>query len=122
MSVQYLDTDAGRLVVLPEADYLRLAEAFADAEAGAVIDQFQQKLAKGEEELVPATVVKRLLAGEVPLRVWRDYRGLKVGELAAHAGLSQAYVSQLETGKREGSLAAMKALANVLSVTVDDLI
>lgn len=122
MSVQFLETPTGRLAVLPEAEYQRMAEALEDAEAGAIIDRFRQRLADGEEELIPADVVDRILAGENPMRVWREFRGIKVGELATATKLSQAYVSQLEAGKREGSLAAMKAIAAVLRVTVDDLL
>ena len=122
MSVQFLETPTGRLAVLPEAEYQRMAEALEDAEAGAIIDRFRQRLADGEEELIPANFVSRILAGENPVRVWREYRGIKVGELATATKLSQAYVSQIEAGKREGSLAAVKAIAAVLRVTVDDLL
>ena len=122
MTVQFLETPAGRFAVLPEADYHRMAEALDDADAGAIIDRFRQRLAEGEEELIPASVVNRLLAGDNPVRVWREHRGIKVGELATATKLSQAYVSQIEAGKREGSLGAMKAIATALDVTADDLL
>jgi DNA-binding XRE family transcriptional regulator len=122
MGIQYIDTDAGRLVVLPEADYKKLVEISADSEAGAVIDAFRRNLAAGEEELVPADIAKRLIAGESPVRVWRQHRGMTSGDLALAAGLSQAFVSQIETGKRDGSISAMKAIAEALSVTLDDLV
>ena len=122
MVVQFLETPSGRFAVLPEADYQRMAEALDDAEAGAIIDRFRQRLAAGDEELVPANVVNRLLAGENPVRVWREHRGIKVGELATAANLSQAYVSQIEAGKREGSIGAMKAIAAALAVAIDDLL
>ena len=122
MPVQYIDTGAGRLAVLPEAEYRRLAEAADESDAAACVDHFRQQMAAGEEELVPAELVKRLLGGENPVRVWREYRGLKSGELAVKAKLSQAYISQLEAGKREGSVGAMKAIADALGVTIDDLI
>lgn len=121
MPVQYIDGPAGRLVVLPEAEYREMAEMLADADAAALIDRFRAKLAAGEEELIPADAANRLLAGESPVRVWRELRGLKTGELAERAGLSQAFVSQIETGKREGSVGALKALAEALGVTLDDL-
>ena len=106
----------------PEAEYRRLAEAAEDAEAAAFIDRFRERPAAGDEDLVPAEVVKRLLAGDNPVHVWREHRRLKSGDLAAMANLSQAYISQIEGGKREGSLAAMKANAETLRVTIDDLI
>ena len=97
-------------------------EACDDAGAGAIIDRFRERLAAGEEELIPASVVNRLLAGDNPVRVWREHRGLKTGELAEAAGLSQAYVSQIEAGKREGAIVAMKAISKVLNLNIDDLV
>lgn len=122
MGIQYIDTDAGRFVVLPEADYKRLVSISADTEAGAIIDAFRRNLAGGGEELIPADIAKRLIAGENPVRVWRQHRGMTAAELAQAAGLSQAFVSQIETGKREGSISAMKAIADALAVTLDDLV
>jgi transcriptional regulator with XRE-family HTH domain len=43
-------------------------------------------------------------------------------ELAEKAGISVPYLSQLETGKRKGSLGAMNAIAKALGVTLDDLV
>ena len=122
MGIQFIDTEAGRLVVVPEAEYRRLVALSADAEAIQAIEEFHGKLASGDEELVPADTAKRLIAGENAVRVWRQHRGLTIAELAGAAGLSQAFISQIETGKREGSLSAMKAIAEALSVGLDDLV
>ena len=122
MGIQYIETEGGRLVVVPEDDYKRLVALSADADAGQAIDDFRARLARGEEELVSADIAKRLISGENPVRVWRQHRGLTIAELAGAAGLSQAFVSQIETGKRDGSISAMKAIADALSVTLDDLV
>jgi transcriptional regulator with XRE-family HTH domain len=42
--------------------------------------------------------------------------------LAERAGIAQPYLSQIETGKREGTLQTMKKIADALKLTVDDLI
>jgi len=78
-------------------------------------------LAKGEEEAIPAEFAKRLIAGESPVRVWREYRGVSQQDLAAKAGVSAAYLSQIESGAREGRIAAMRRLADALNVSLDDL-
>ena len=67
-------------------------------------------------------MVKRKLAGEVPLRVWREPRGMKAEDLAAAAGISAAYLSDIERGRVDGSLAVMARLADALDVLVDDLV
>ena len=84
-------------------------------------DEARRALERGEE-LVPDTLVERLIAGENPVRVWREHRGLTQTGLASRAGLSQAYVAQIERGARVGGTAAYQALARVLGVDVDDLL
>ena len=108
-------------MLLPKAEYERLTEASDQLADIAAYDEVKRRLASDEEEMLPAAMVDRLLAGESALRVWREHRGLSASELAERAGLSQAYVSQLETGKRDGSVAAMGSLAQALGVMIDDL-
>lgn len=123
MTVQIIVTPTGeRLVVIPESEWIAMQEALEDREDIAAIDEFHRKLAAGEEELVPASIVNRILDGENPIRVWREYRGLSAAALAQQAGISAAYLSELETGKKDGSVAALSRIAAVLGVTVDDLI
>ncbi|MGD8817393.1 MAG: helix-turn-helix transcriptional regulator, partial [Acidobacteriota bacterium] len=38
------------------------------------------------------------------------------------AGIAAAYLSQIETGKRDGTVATVKRLAAALEVSVDDLV
>ena len=73
-------------------------------------------------ESFPAQVADRLLAGENPICVYRNHRGMTQGELAAAAGIHPVYLSQIETGKRSGSTKTLAAIAEALGVTVDDLI
>jgi DNA-binding XRE family transcriptional regulator len=74
-----------------------------------------------DQESVPATVVDRLLAGESPVKVWREYRGLTLAALAQKAELGKSYLSQIENRRRSGTVATMKKLATVLQVDLDDL-
>ena len=110
-----------RLAMIPEADYRRLAitaEDLADIAAGA---RAKRRLAQGKDELIPAEFADRILDGENPVRVWREFRGLTVKALAAQAGIRPAFLSQIETGAREGSVATLKALARALRLTLDDV-
>jgi DNA-binding Xre family transcriptional regulator len=74
------------------------------------------------QEAVPIEVVDRLVAGESPLKVWREYRGLSQRALAERTGLNFAYLSQIETGTRKGPVRTMKKLAEALGLEPDDLI
>lgn len=86
------------------------------------IDDFKMRLAAGgEEEWVPAGTANRILDGENPVKVWREYRGMTQESLAERAGISKAYLCQIETGKRAGAVKTLRAIAAALGVTVDDL-
>jgi DNA-binding XRE family transcriptional regulator len=108
-------------VVLPVAEYEALVSALEEAEDIAAFDAAQAARAAGEE-LVPIELVDRLLAGESPVKVWREHRGMRQNKLAEAAGLKQPYLSQIEAGKREGSLDTMARIARALEVDLDDLV
>lgn len=111
-----------RMVVLPERDYVDLIERLEDAEDLASAQAVLDRIARGDEELVPSHVVERLIAGDNPVRVWREHRGMTISALAEKAGLSQSYLSQIESGKREGRVGVLQRLAAVLSVDLEDLV
>ncbi|PCJ82135.1 MAG: transcriptional regulator [Hyphomicrobiales bacterium] len=71
---------------------------------------------------MPSEFSDRLINGENPIRVWREYRGFKAKELAEKAGISTAYLSEIETGKKEGRVGTLAAIADVLNLTIDDLV
>lgn len=80
-------TPAGeRLVVVPEAEYLALLEQAEGAADLAAAREVLGKLERGEEELIPAERVHRMVEGEHPIKVWREHRGLAVGALGEAAG------------------------------------
>lgn len=123
MNVQIIKTPHGEeMAVLPKADYDKLIEALEDQEDIAASRSFREKLAAGEEELIPSEFVNRMIDGESKIRVWRDYRGMTAKALADAAGISAPYLSQIESGVREGSLDAMKKIADALGITIDELV
>ena len=70
---------------------------------------------------IPATVAVELLDGANPIRVWRKHRSLTGVKLAAAAGITSAYLSDLETGKRVGTPDTLRRIAGVLGRSIDDL-
>ena len=85
-------------------------------------DAIKTALERGEEELLPSEMVYAILDGANPVKVWRNFRKMTQQELAEKAGISVPYLSQLETGKRKGSLEALNAIARALGVALDDLV
>ncbi|MBX9907148.1 MAG: helix-turn-helix transcriptional regulator [Beijerinckiaceae bacterium] len=123
MNAQIIMTPNGeRMVMLPEADYRLLLAAAEDASDMAVVRAFRERLAAGDEELLPAALVDRILTGENPVRVWREHRGMTITELAKTAGLSQPYLSQIESGARQGTTDTLAAIAGALRLEIDDLV
>lgn len=107
-------------VVVPLSEYEELRNAVdEDARDAAAM---RRVLEDPNEESVPIELVDRLLAGENPVRAWREYRGLTGVELAAAAGVAASYLSAIENRKKPGSINALKRLATALRVDVDDLI
>jgi ribosome-binding protein aMBF1 (putative translation factor) len=104
--------DADFIVTTPAA----LDEMLEDAAATAA---FQ---ASRDQERVPIELVDRLLAGDNPVKVWREHRGLSQRVLAEQAGMNYAYLSQIETGARKGAVRTMKKLAQALGVDLGDLV
>jgi transcriptional regulator with XRE-family HTH domain len=57
-----------------------------------------------------------------PVRAWRERRGYSQAQLAALVGISRAYLTQIETGERTGTLEVMVAVARALGCRIDDLV
>ena len=123
MNVQIITMPSGeRMAIMPESEYLVMLDDAEMAHDIAAIELFKQRLASGDEELIPAAVVNAILDGENAFRVWREHRGLSVKALAELAGVAPAYLSQIETGKREGTVSTLSKIAKALGVTIDDFV
>ena len=73
------------------------------------------------ETVSPETAL-RLIRGENPLRVWREHAGLSQTDLAARAGTKQSLISEIEAGRKTGSVETLRALATAWNVDLDDLV
>lgn len=110
------------MVTISRAEHQRLLaieEDFADLRA---YDHVKAILEAGEDELVPAALVDRLLAGESALRVWREYRGMTQAQLAVASSVNRVQIADIESGKSVGSVATVKKLAEALSLSIHDLV
>ncbi len=123
MSTQIIENNGvPEYAVVPIADYRVLIEKAEMLDDVAAFDKAEATLAAGEDKLVPSDIVDSLLANVNAVKVWREYSGISQATLADAEGLSQAYIAQIETGKREGRIDAYRAIASVLEVNIDDLV
>ena len=122
MSIQVIEKDGKpEWAVIPYEEYERLlqdAEMLQDIRA---YDEAKKAVEEGEE-LVPSEVVYALLDGENPIRVWREYREMTQKQLAKVAEISVPYLSQLESGKRNGTTEVLSAIAKALDLDLDDVV
>ena len=105
--------------VVPYAQWVDLTR---HAEAAMTDEElFAAARAEDNGEHMPHDVVKRLVDGEPPLKVFREYRDMTQEALAATAGVSTGYVSQIERGTRQPSKKALTAFAAALDLDTEDL-
>jgi DNA-binding XRE family transcriptional regulator len=102
--------------------YDRWRDLLAQVEEMEEVRAYDQAKARTDQEAVPIAVADALLAGQSPIRVWREHRGMTQEQLASAAGIRRAYVAQIEAGHRRGSTAVLARLAGALGVDIDDLI
>ncbi|MFH1084316.1 MAG: helix-turn-helix transcriptional regulator [Chloroflexota bacterium] len=107
--------------VIPYDEYERLVEAAEMLHDVRAYDEAKEALAAGEE-LVPSEVTYAILDGAHPVRVWREHRGLTQRRLAEETGISAAYLSQIESGRRQGSAEVLAALAKQLGLSLDGIV
>ncbi|TRL31119.1 helix-turn-helix domain-containing protein [Rhizobium straminoryzae] len=112
--IQKIEIDGKAYVLLSEEDYEDLVDGL---EASAVLAE----IAAGQE-VWPLDIVEARANGENPVRVFRTYRKMSVSDLAAAAGISQPYLSEIESGKKTGSVDVLKRIATALKVDLDDIV
>ncbi|MFO8101340.1 MAG: helix-turn-helix transcriptional regulator [Dehalococcoidia bacterium] len=121
MTVQIIERDRRpEWAVLPYEMYQQLLD---DAETLQDIRDYEiaKKSLQSEEELIPSNVTYAILDGEKPIKVWRKYRGMTQRELSDKVGITKAYLSQIETGKRAGTTDVLSKLAKALGLTLDEV-
>ena len=120
---QIIKTSTGEeLVVLQRKDYeALLARADFDAEDAddvAIYDARKAELDAGGLAL-PAEISTALLRGESRLKAIRNWRDVTQSHLNLKTGLSQSYLSELESGQRKGTAETISKIAAVLDVPVE---
>jgi DNA-binding XRE family transcriptional regulator len=119
MKAQVLKKDGkAEFAVLPISEYRKLLQRLEELEDVRDFRDYKRSPA----ESFPTDVVNRLLDGDNPVKVWREYRRLTQSQLAERTGVTIAHISQIESGKRECSVKLLKALAAALDVDVEMLL
>ena len=125
MSVRFQKTPRGEVAILPRKDYealvVKASEADEDAGTARLVARARNEIAGGAP-LLPKQVVDRLANGEHPVRVLREWRDVTQMYLSFKTNLSQGHISDIENGRRTGTVAALRLIADVLKVPLDLLV
>jgi ribosome-binding protein aMBF1 (putative translation factor) len=125
MNVRFQKTPRGEVAILPRKEYEALvakaAEADEDAGTARLVARARREVAAGAP-LLPKDVVDRLANGESPVRVLREWRDVTQMELSFKTNISQSHISDIESGRRTGTPAALRRVADALKVPLDLLV
>ncbi|MCB1387410.1 MAG: helix-turn-helix transcriptional regulator [Nitratireductor sp.] len=109
-------------ITIPQEEYDRLvaaAEMLSDLQS---YDGAMAALKSGDEDLIPSKYVTRILDGETPLAVLREWRGFNQSSLANASGVNRVQIADIEAGRSNGSIVTLKKLAQTLGIAIDDLV
>ena len=119
MNVRFKKTSKGEIAILSRKDYeilaARAAEADEDIGTARLVARARKEIASGAP-LIPKTIVDRIAKGENALRVLREWRDVTQLYLSHKTDIGQGYLSDLESGRRKGTTAALKKIARELDV------
>jgi Helix-turn-helix len=125
MNVRFQKTARGEVAILPRKEYeslvARAAEVDEDRGTARLVALARNAIGAGAP-LLPKHVVDRLANGDSPVRVLREWRDKPQEYISFKTGLSQGYISDIETGRRNGTAAALQLIADVLKVPLDLLV
>jgi hypothetical protein len=122
MNVRFKRTNEGEVAILPRKEYEIIAakaqEADEDFGTARLVARARKEIAAGMP-LIPKQVVDRIASGENALRALHQWRGKTQLYIAHKTKIGQGYISDLESGRRKGTTAAWKKIADVLEVPLD---
>ena len=118
---KFIDTGTGaELVLLTRAEFDELmalaSEAEEEAADVAIYDARKAALDNDPNGLLPKEVSAMMLRGDRLLKALRKWRDMTQMELAARTGLGQGYLSDLESGRRQGTVETLAVIAKALDV------
>lgn len=83
------------------------------------LHDYRSMISADNDGELPENILDELAAQqESPLKILRKYRGYTQAQLAKESKISRPYLTEIETGKKDGSIKALKSLARVLGVDV----
>ena len=123
MNVQIIEKNGQpEWAIIPYKEFELIQEAIEDAEDICDIEENLKAIHEDKEIVIPGEITFAILDGGNPIRVWREYKKIKLNELAKKVGISASYLFQIENGKRNPTIDKLKLIAATLEVAPELLI
>ena len=111
-SLRYIvDQNQATHVVLPIGEYEALTERLERAQADMSLPRIGPR-----EQPIPVEVAQRIIDGDPPVKVWREYRELSVEQLASASKLSIGHLEAVESKRRVENAEVVQSIAEALEI------
>ena len=108
--------------IIPYGEFIKIKELLENAEDIKDIEVNLKAIEENREIVVPGEVTFAIVDGTHPIRAWREYKNMRINELAKRVGISGSYLSQIENGKRNPTIETLKTIASALEIEPEMLI
>lgn len=87
------------------------------------LHDYREMVSGGKKHNLPNDILNALVAREEnPVKILRKHRGMTQKDLAQAAAISRPYLAEIETEKKDGSVRAIKSIAEALNVDMSLLV
>ena len=123
-TIQYIDdTQGNKMVILSLSEFEKMRpindDDFEDMLDARIINEMKSQ----NQETIPGEFINRIfIDDESPIRVYREWRQYSMQYVAEKVGITQSYLSNIETGKREGTISLYQKLALVLNIEINHIL
>lgn len=120
-NVSFIEDSKGKkAVILSLNTYKKMQEKIEELED---IENYIKVIKDQDDEVLPYELVEALIIGEESkIKIMRKYRRMTINELAKKVDITESYLSQIESGKRNGTIEIYKKLSKALEIDIDNII
>ena len=109
--------DGTEMVILTKSEFDRLTSLVEeDEDDDAIFDERMAELKNSNASVLPDEVSQMMLRGDSLLKALRKWRNLNQLDMVPLTGLTQGYISDLESGKKKGSPETLRSIAGALKI------
>ena len=106
-----------QLAVIPMSEYIGLKEQLEEVVELRIIERNRE-----QDKAIPHTYYHRVIRGENPIKVYREWRKLTQSKLATICGVTQANIAVIERFDNIGSVPLLFKIAHALNIDFEHIV